>query len=271
MLVERAQAELRQPPDGLVDVAGVDVEAGAMVLDMEVVDAGQRVEARGLAHGLDRDRGAGQVPEIGERAALDPLAGADDRDAVAQRLDLGEDVAREQHRLPLRVRLLDAGAEDRLLERVEPGGRLVEQEQLGVGGERRHERDLLPVALGVGAALLRRVEVEALEQRLTPPRIEPAAQPAEEVDRLAAGQLRPQVDVAGDVGEPVVQRDRVAPWVAAQQRRLAPALAQQPEQHPDRRRLARPVGPEEAVDLPGRHLEVEAVEGAEVAERLDQA
>ena len=78
--------------------------------------------------------------------------------------------------------------EDRLLERVEAGGRLVEHEQLGVGGERRDERDLLPVALGVRAALLGRVELEALEQLRAALRVEPAAQPAEQVDRLAAGQ-----------------------------------------------------------------------------------
>ena len=65
---------------------------------------------------------------------------------------------------PRLARLLDAGLEHRLHQRVEPGGRLVEDEQLGVGGERGDERDLLPVALGVRAALLRRVELEALEQ-----------------------------------------------------------------------------------------------------------
>ena len=103
------------------------------------------------------------------------------------------------------------------------------------------------------------------------PRVEPAAQLPEQVDRLAAGQVRPQVDVAGDVGEPAVQRDRVAPRVAAEQRDRAGVGAQQPEQDADRRRLARAVGPEEAVDLALRDLEVEPVERAERAERLDEA
>ena len=46
---------------------------------------------------LERHLGAGEVPQLGERARLDDPAGADDAHAVAQQLDLGEDVAREQH------------------------------------------------------------------------------------------------------------------------------------------------------------------------------
>jgi hypothetical protein len=40
------------------------------------------------------------MPEIGERAALHRLAVADDGAPVAQGLDLGEDVAREEHGPP---------------------------------------------------------------------------------------------------------------------------------------------------------------------------
>ena len=49
--------------------------------------------------------------------------------------------------------------------------------------------------------------------------VEAAAQAAEQVDRLAAGEVRPQRHVAGHVGEPAVQGDRVAPRVAAEQPR----------------------------------------------------
>ena len=160
---------------------------------------------------------AGQVAQLGQRPGLDRPARADDRHPVAQGLDLGEDVAREQHRPPVLARLLDAGLEDGLLERVEPRGRLVEHEQLGVGGERGDERHLLAVALRVRAALLGRVELEALEQLRPPLRVEPAAERAEQVDRLAAGERRPQVHVTGHVGEPAVQRDGVVPRVAAEQ------------------------------------------------------
>ena len=94
--------------------------------------------------------------------------------------------------------------------------------------KRGDQRDLLPVALGVRAALLRRVELEALQQLLAAPLVQAAAQPAEQVDRLAAAEVGPQRHVARHVGEPPVQRGRVAPRVAAQQRhraRVVPAAA----------------------------------------------
>ena len=48
-------------------------------------------------------------------------------------------------------------------------------------------------------------------------RVQAAAQPAEQVDDLAAGEVGPQGDVAGHVGQPAVQGDGVAPGVAAEQ------------------------------------------------------
>ena len=46
---------------------------------------------------LGLDVGAGQVPQLGQRPRLDRAAVPDDGDPVAQRLDLGEDVAGQQH------------------------------------------------------------------------------------------------------------------------------------------------------------------------------
>src|SRR3546814_18912872 len=51
---------------------------------------------------------------------------------------------------------------------------------------------------------------------------------------------------------------------------LARVRAQQSQEHPDRRRLARAVGAEEAVHLARGDLEVEAVEGPGRTEGLDQ-
>ena len=68
------------------------------------------------------------------------------------------------------------------------------------------------------APFLRRVQLEPLQQLGARRWVEAAAQPAEQVDDLAAGQVRPEVDVAGHVGEPPVQRGGVAPGVAAEQR-----------------------------------------------------
>ena len=68
--------------------------------------------------------------------------------------------------VPVGHPLRHAVVEDLLHQRVQAGRRLVEHEQVHVGGERRDQRDLLPVALGVRAALLGRVEVEPLQQLL---------------------------------------------------------------------------------------------------------
>ena len=77
---------------------------------------------------------------------------------------------------------------------------------------------------------------------------------------FTTGEVRPQSDVARHVREPAVQLDGVAPRGAAEQARLARVGPEQAEQDADGGRLAGPVGPEEAVDLARRHLEIQAVE-----------
>ena len=168
------------------------------------------------------------MAQLAKGAGLDGATGPDDAHRVAERLDLAEDVAGEQDGAPVAADLLDALPEDPLHERVQPGRRLVEEEQLDVRGQRRDEGDLLPVALGVGPALLRRVQLETLEEPGLAGRVEPAAEPPEQVDDLAAGEIGPDRHVAGHVGEPSVQRLDLGPWVAAEQRRGPTVGAEQP-------------------------------------------
>ena len=138
------------------------------------------------------------------------------------------------------------------------------------GRERGDERDLLPVALRVRAPLLRRVELEPVEELVAPAPVEPAPELPEQVDHLAPRQVGPQRDVAGDVGEAAVEGDGVVPRVAVEQGGVARVGPQQAEQNPDGGGLPGAVGPEEAVDLARGDLEVEVVEGEHVAERLGQ-
>jgi hypothetical protein len=161
-------AEAGQVPQDVVQVVGLDVEAHPAVLDRRVVDARQGLQPGDRAGSLDRDRGPGEVAQLGQAPLCTGAAVPDDADPVAERLRLGQDVARQQHGAALVADLADVLLEHRLHERVEARRRLVQDQQLGVGGQRGHERDLLPVALRVAAGLLRRVEVEALEQ-LRPP------------------------------------------------------------------------------------------------------
>ena len=249
----------------------VDLEVHTSVLPCQVAHSGERGQLLRRPLGLHLEGRAGHVPQVGEAAGLDHPAAPDDRDAVGEGLDLGEDVAGEEHGAAGSLRLGDRLLEDHLHERVEPGGRLVEEQQVDVGDERGDQGDLLPVALGVGARLLRRVEVEAFAQLVAARVVDVAAQPGEEVDRLAAGHRRPQLDVAGHVGQALVQLDRVAPRVATEHPHGAPVGAQQSEEDAHGRGLAGAVWAEEAVDLAVVDLEVEAVEGVHGAEGLDQA
>ena len=209
---------------------------------MEVVHPAHRLELPRERLGVDGQRRddlrAREVPQLGQGAALDDPPRAHDAHVIAEGLDLGEDVARQQDGPPVRSLGAQVLGEDALHERVEPRRRLVEEEELDVGGERRDERDFLPVALGVGAPLLRRVEGEALDEVVPPVGVEAAARPAEEVDRLPAREIRPQIDVTGHVGEAAVQGRSLRPGVAAEESRRAGVGPQEPEEHADRRRLA---------------------------------
>jgi hypothetical protein len=77
-----------------------------------------------------------------------------------------------------------------------------------------------------------------------------------------ARQVRPQADVAGDVRQAAVQRDRVVPGVGVQQAGDAAGGAEQAEQDADGGGLAGAVGAQEAVDLAGADLQVQPVEGS---------
>ena len=97
-----------------------------------------------------------------------------------------------------------------------------------------------------------------------------AAQAGQKVDGLQTGQVCPQRHIAGHVGDPAVQCDRVAPRIAAEQPHGSAVGAEQAEQHADGGGLARAVRPEKAGDVTWRDGQVEAVERLGTAERLGQ-
>ena len=99
-------------------------------------------------------------------------------------------------------------------------------------------------------------------------RIAAATEVAQHVDHLSTAEVRPQVHLTGHVRQASVQADRVAPRVAAEQGEPALVGAEHPEQDPDRRRLAGPVGSEEAVHLPRPYLQVEMIKGSRVGSEV---
>jgi hypothetical protein len=95
-----------------------------------------------------------------------------------------------------------------------------------------------------------------------------AAQAADQVDRLAARQVGPEVDVTGNVRDALVERYGVIPWLLTEDGRGATAGLREAEQHPDGRRLAGPVRAEESVDFALGYREVEPIECVHAAKAL---
>ena len=144
-------------------VGGVDVEGDPVALDQQVVDPGQRrqsvrrPDSSAVTVVRVRWRRSARVPVSTVRPARMMLTRSQSA-STSVRMWLESSTVRP------RSRSRTHSLEDLLHQRVEARGRLVEDQQLDVGGERGDEGDLLAVALRVGAALLRRVEVEALDQ-----------------------------------------------------------------------------------------------------------
>ena len=179
-------------------------------------------------------------------------------DRLAQRPQLAEELAQ-----------LDPGA------RVQAGRRLVEDQDGGVVDERMGQAEALLHAprerRHVGVPLV--AEVDELEQV--------ADHPAAAVRRQAVAapeevQVLPDLHVVVDAEAVRHVPDDAAHAVGVAADRgpghlgIAGRRDEQRGQDPERRRLARPVGPHEAEDLAGRDLEVEAAEGQRAVVALDE-
>jgi hypothetical protein len=161
--------------------------------------------------------------------------------------------------------------------RVQAGGRLVEEEDRRAVHERERQVEPALHAARVAADLAvgRVGEADALEQlgaAAAPLGLGQPVEPALQLHVLAAGEevvergvLQRRADVPAHVGA-------MARHVEAGHGRAPRGRRQEGGEHVDGRRLARSVGPQEAVDLARGDLEVDAVDGADVAfERPDQA
>ena len=136
--------------------------------------------------------------------------------------------------------------------------------------ERDDQPDLLLVALRVLAELARRIDLEARDQARPGTPVDAAAQVGEVLERLAAGELVVQHELAGQVAEAAMDRDRVVGRVDAEDRRPAARRADVVEQRPDHRRLAGAVRAEEAERLPFADLEVDLDDASVLTVELGQ-
>ena len=167
--------------------------------------------------------------------------------------------------------LADRVREDALHEGVQARGRLVEDEQVHGRGQGGHERHLLRVALGVGPHFLGGVQVEALGELLLAGAVARAAQARQGVEHLPAREAGPQAHRPGHVGEAAVDGGCFAGGVHPHDPGTAAVSPIHAEQYADRRSLPSAVGAEETVDLALRDPQVEAVQGLDPPEALDEA
>ena len=226
MAHQAAHPELAEPAHRVVEIDRCRRRSARVVPSISSPwTPGEVGQAVGGLRELGGDRRAGHAAQLVQRAALLGPAGADDAHPVAERLDLGEDVARQQHGAPLGLDLADAVLEHGLHERIEARRRLVEDQQLGAAtrARRRGRPSVGCPSSRCGPSWSGRARSARAARRAAG--VEVAAQPAEQVDHLAAAELRPQGDVARHVREPAVQRDGVAPRIAAEQRRPSPRSA----------------------------------------------
>ena len=162
--------------------------------------------------------------------------------------------------------------EPALVNRVEACERLVEDEQSGLVDDGAEQLDQLGHALGQAADRLTAPVAKAVlgEQDVgaSPPFGERQA-----AERAHEGNPVPRVHrgiEAALLGQIADLRRGLERTVAAEDEARAARRVDDAEQHPKGRGLARAVGPEQAEDRAGGHGKADAIDGAGLAEILDE-
>ncbi len=195
-------------------------------------------------------------------------------DALAERLDVGHVVARQQHRRAVTPVVLGDERADALLHRhVETDRRLVEEEHLRQVKQRTDDLDLHPLAeREVPHGLVHEIgDVEQLDQlvpRLRELLARQAVDGPVELERVERRQIPLElVAVAHDERDPAQELTLALRGYASEHARLARRRIEQAGEHLQRRRLAGTVRAEEADHLARPDVERDAVDRAHLARR----
>src|SRR4051794_37809410 len=259
--------------------------------DLEVVErlaarerlAGQLVQRARRVVGDQLDDLAGRVAvadphaprgvdaELARRALGEDAPALDDRHAVGERLRLVEVVRREHDGLAELAQRADRLPGGAARGRVEAGGRLVEEDQLRVADQRQAE--VQPPQLAAGQLARHRVllALQADEREHLGRVARVREHPGEVLERLADADAAVDAGLLQDDAQPLAQRPRPASRVEAEDGDLAAAALAVALEDLDRGRLARPVGPQQPVDLAAADLELDPGHGLEVPVGLAQA
>ena len=229
-----------------------------------------RVRAGRQAEGDHRLALVAAAQRVGRARGHDP-AGGQDRHPVGQVLGLVHVVGGEQDRLAELAEALDQLPGTPPGRRVEPGGRLVQEEQVRVADqpEGQVEPSLLAARqrLDPGAGLL----AQADQVDHLPGGARGRIVAAEQLQHLAHGEL---AEVAGGLehdADPLAEVPPAPPRVEAEHLDLAGVAVPVPLEDLHGGRLAGPVRSQQREALPLGDLEVDAADGFQLAVALAQA
>ena len=164
---------------------------------------------RNVAVGRELDLDAMEVDamQLAQVSDFHEPPGAEDGDLVAHVLHLGKDVRRKEDRRPALSLLAEEGVELLLVQRIEPAGRLVEDQQVRRVHEREDDAELLLVATGVLAKTPAQIEVEPLAQVADAIAFDSAAHARLVGDYLLAAHAAELRDVAGQIADSAFDLD----------------------------------------------------------------
>ena len=265
-LVDRDVSRVSEVPHHR-EVLGRHLDAAVLALEAESPPGQGACQPVGVG---GPHEGGRLAPQLLDGALRDSLAVRDDDDVVDGLLDLGQHVARDEQRAALRSEVAQEPAQPPDAVGVQAVGGLVEDDDARVPEQGGREPESLPHAHRVAACALARRGRDAheLEHLVHATGRDPGSvgkgqqvvapgAPRVEVRRLERGP-----DDGEGVGDVVV----ATPLDGCG----AGGRTDQPEEHPQGRRLAGAVRAEEAGDPAGNDVEVELVDGRQPAEPLRQ-
>ena len=257
-----------RPRRRLVRQAGVQ----PLAEDLDLGDARRRPEdgdglTPRLGHHLDHDALLGPPQRVGAVHGQD-AAPVDERDPGAA-LGLVEVGCRQEQGEALALETGEELPEVAPRDGVDAGGRLVEDEELRRVDEGADEGELLLHAAGepVGEAVAERRHAHHLEQRVPARGIAAhVVDLGEEGHVLVHGEVAVERELLREVADARGEPAPLAGGVEAAGERLAGVRLQEAQDHAQRRRLARPVRPDEAEHLAAAHVEAHLGGGADAPE-----
>ena len=235
-----------------------------------------------LANGIARPANLGHdVPrqhqatgQFSRRVRGHNLAAVHDQDPVANGLDLRQDVTRQQHRVAARQpanQLPDLSD----LVRVQPDGRFIQNQHIGVTQQTVGQSNTLPVPPGQAPDHVTvRVRQPEVRQHGIDPTVKHAArqplQPAAKPQVLFDTHFGIQRHVLRQIADPAPDLTGLREYVQPGDGHPPTRGRHETGQHPHGGRLAGPVWPQESDNLPALHIKGDIVHGRGATEALGQ-